>query len=157
MFGFFKKKQTEDLKAYVSGEAIKIEDVNDGVFSEKILGEGMAIIPSEELLISPCDGTICSVADTKHAVGIQLNNGMQLLLHIGLDTVSMSGEGFLVHVKEGQSVKEGQNLISFDRTKIKEAGYADTVIMIVTENENSKSLNFHYGNVLHGETIIVDF
>ena len=98
----------------------------------------MAIIPSEELLISPCDGTICSVADTKHAVGIQLNNGMQLLLHIGLDTVSMNGEGFLVHVKEGQSVKEGQNLISFDRTKIKEAGYADTVIMIVTENENSK-------------------
>lgn len=157
MLGFLKKKQINNLKAYISGDAIRIEEVNDGVFSEKILGEGMAIIPSEELLISPCDGTICSIADTKHAVGLQLNNGIQLLLHIGLDTVSMNGDGFTVYVKEGQSVKEGQKLISFDRTLIKKAGFADTVIMVVVENENDKSVNFHYGEVLHGESVIVEF
>lgn len=160
MFGFLKKKaeanvSVTELKAFVSGKAIKIEDVKDGVFSEKILGEGMAIIPSAETITAPCAGEICSVIDTKHAVGIRLNNGMELLIHVGLDTVSMNGEGFATLVKEGDKVKAGQKLIQFDRAKIAEAGFKDTVILVIVANEKELPLDFQYGDVVQDETIIV--
>lgn len=157
MLSFLKKKATENLKACVSGEAIKIEDVNDGVFSEKMLGDGMAIIPEDEVVIAPCNGSVCAVTDTKHAVGLQLDNGMQLLIHIGLDTVSMQGKGFQVHVKEGQKIKESQPLITFSKSLIKEAGFKDTVIIVIVENNNNIPLNFQYGVVEKGKSVIVNF
>lgn len=157
MLSFLKKKATDNLKAYISGEAIKIEDVKDGVFSEKILGDGMAIIPEDEVVIAPCNASVCVVTNTKHAVGLQLDNGMQLLIHIGLDTVSMQGKGFQVHVKEGQKVKEGQPLITFSKSLIKEAGFKDTVIFVIVDNENNIPLNFQYGAVEKGKSVIVNF
>lgn len=157
MFSFLKKKSepVTELKAYISGEAIKIEDVKDGVFSEKILGDGMAIIPSDEVVTAPCAAEVCSVADTKHAVGLQLENGLQLLIHIGLDTVSMNGAGFQVFVKEGQKVKAGEKLVSFDKKMIKEAGFPDTVIFVVLENSAELPLNFQYGMVQKNESVIM--
>ena len=145
----------KELKAYVTGEAIKIEEVGDGVFSEKMLGDGIATIPSDEVVVSPADGVICSVAESKHAVGIQLNNGVQLLIHIGLDTVSMNGTGFEVYVKEGDFVRCGQMLIGFDMDEIRKAGFKDTVMMIVVENEKDLSLDFTgYGMVKAGEDVL---
>lgn len=145
----------KELKAYVTGEAIKIEEVGDGVFSEKMLGDGIATIPSDEVVVSPADGVICSMAESKHAVGIQLNNGVQLLIHIGLDTVSMNGTGFEVYVKEGDFVRCGQKLIGFDMDEIRKAGFKDTVMMIVVENEKDLSLDFTgYGMVKAGEDVL---
>jgi len=147
-----------ELKAYVDGKSIKLEDVADGVFSEKILGDGLAIIPSGSVVVAPADGIICTIAESKHAVGIQLDNGVQLLLHTGLDTVSMNGKGFDVHVKEGQRVSCGQKLISFDREEIKKAGFKDTVMLIVVENENELPINFQpYGKVSAGSDSVIRF
>ena len=159
----FGKKSTPaapvtDLKAFVSGEAITLTDVNDGVFSAGVLGEGMAIRPTTETLTAPCDGEICTVADTNHAVGIQLDNGLQLLLHIGLETVGMEGKGFTVHVKNGQKVSCGQKLVTFSRDAIKAAGCADTVVMVVTENEKDIPLNFQCsGAVTAPSSTVVTF
>lgn len=146
----------KELKAYVTGQSIALEDVADGVFSEKMLGDGIATIPAEEFVTSPADGVICSVAESKHAVGIQLNNGMQLLIHVGLDTVSMNGKGFDVFVKEGEAVKSGQKLIHFDREEIRKAGFKDTVMLIAVENENGLSMkSAEYGKVIAGKDVVI--
>ena len=141
----------------MSGEAIDIADVKDGMFSEKMLGDGMAIRPSDETVVAPCDGEITVIAETKHAIGLQVNNGLQLLIHIGLDTVSMNGRGFRVFVKTGQKVSAGQKLVSFSKADIAEAGYSDTVILVFVENEKEVQSSFHYGSVEVGKTVITDF
>ena len=97
------------LKAFVSGKVIPITEVADSVFSSKALGDGVAIEPSGQTITAPCDGTISMLAEgSNHAIGMTLNNGAELLLHIGLDTVSLNGEGFEVLVQADEEVKEGQ-------------------------------------------------
>lgn len=148
---------TKELKAYVNGTSMKLADVNDGVFSEGVLGEGMAIRPSDGILVAPCNGVICTIAETKHAIGLQLNNGIQLLLHMGLDTVSMNGEGFTVLVKNEQKVTAGQKLAEFNQNTIREAGFADTVVLIILENEKELPVHFSaYGSVEAGQSTIVE-
>ena len=147
-----------ELKAYATGESIALSDVNDGVFSAKMLGDGLAIIPQEGKVVAPADGKVCSIAASKHAIGLQLANGTQLLIHIGLDTVNMNGKGFDVHATEGQEVFAGQELISFDREKISQAGYKDTIMLIVVENEQNLSLEFQkYGMVVAGQDKVLKF
>lgn len=163
MFDFLKKKEDRrtipvtQLKAYVSGEAIDIVDVKDGMFSEKIMGDGMAIRSLSETVVAPCDGEITVIAETKHAIGLQVNNGLQILIHIGLDTVSMNGKGFQVFVKTGQKVSAGQKLVSFSKADIEAAGYSDTVILVFVENEKEVQYSFRYGSVEAGKTVITDF
>jgi glucose-specific phosphotransferase system IIA component len=158
---FGKGKNTEpttELKAYVTGKSIALADVPDQVFSAGILGEGMAIEPTSEVVVAPAAGEICTVADTKHACGIQLNNGIQLLIHIGIDTVAMNGNGFTVHVKAGEKVEQGQKLITFSRQAIKEAGYPDVVVLVLTENDRELNLDFQtYGQVSANESTILKF
>ena len=116
MFSFLKKKSIASpapftLKAFVSGNVIPIEEVKDPVFSGKMLGEGLAIEPTDEWILAPCDGVISTVMeDSRHAVGITASNGMELLIHEGIDTISLNGEGFTLCVKEGYSVKAGEKL-----------------------------------------------
>ena len=94
------------MKAYLTGKVIPIEEVNDGVFSAKIMGDGIAIIPENEVLTAPADGEITVVMDGSfHAVGMRLDNGVEVLLHIGVDTVGMNGEGFKPYVTVGDKVK----------------------------------------------------
>lgn len=160
MFSFLKQrdtKQGQELLAYVSGDVIPIEEVKDGVFSEKLLGDGLAILPEDDVLCAPCDGEIAAVMkDTGHACGIRMKNGMEILLHIGLDTVEMQGEGFQTLVNEKDRVKTGQELIRFDREKIKAAGHRDVVVMVITNDGNAGNVTMLTGqNVQRGETKIM--
>ena len=123
-----------ELSAYLSGKVIPIAEVPDQVFSQKVLGDGLAIEPEDSVLLAPADGEITVVNEgTYHACGILLDNGAEILLHIGLDTVGMNGDGFTPFVKEGQRVKRGDKLIAFDPEKIKAAGHPCTTILVVTE------------------------
>lgn len=109
------------LTAYVSGQVIPMEEVPDQVFASKALGDGIAIIPEDELLRAPASGTVAVVMEgSLHACGMVLDNGMEVLLHIGLDTVDMKGDGFEAYVKPGDHVNTGDSLIRFDKRKIKE-------------------------------------
>lgn len=122
----------EELKAFVSGQVVAIENVPDQVFASKTLGDGIAIEPESQVLIAPADGIISVVmADSFHACGLTLDNGMELLFHIGLDTVDMRGDGFTALVKQGDRVKAGDKLIEFDLEKIKKAGHPAVTMMIV--------------------------
>ncbi len=147
------KPQTEDaentetngktitLYSHMNGTAVKLEDVEDEVFSQKILGEGAAVEPSEGKLYAPCDGKIDSVFDTKHAVNMVSDDGVEILLHIGIDTVKLGGQYFEAHVSDGQEVKKGDLLISFDMDKIKAAGYKVTTPIIIGNTDDYASVD----------------
>lgn len=151
-------KDTE-MCAYLDGKVIPIEEVNDGVFSEKVLGDGLAIEPSSNVLISPVKGKVCqTMEDSGHAVGIELENGLQILLHVGLDTVDMKGDGFSCMVEEGDAVAVGDPLIRFDRDKIKQAGHRDVTVMVVADEGNAKNIQFHTGvTAKAGQTVILSY
>ena len=119
----------------VKGTVIARESIPDDTFASGVLGDGVGIIPEDDLVVSPFDGTISYVAESQHAVGIE-SNGMEMLIHVGVDTVNMQGDGFTCLVKEGDAVKAGQPLIRFDREKIKAAGYSDTVAVLLTNSDD---------------------
>lgn len=132
--------KTITLYSHMNGTAVKLEDVEDEVFSQKILGEGAAVEPSEGKLYAPCDGKIDSVFDTKHAVNMVSSEGVEILLHIGIDTVKLGGQYFEAHVSDGQEVKKGDLLISFDMDKIKAAGYKVTTPIIIGNTDDYASV-----------------
>lgn len=132
--------KTITLYSHMNGTAVKLEDVEDDVFSQKILGEGAAVEPSEGKLYAPCDGKIDSVFDTKHAVNMVSHDGVEILLHIGIDTVKLGGQYFEAHVSDGQEVKKGDLLISFDMDKIKAAGYKVTTPIIIGNTDDYASV-----------------
>lgn len=135
---------TVELKAFLKGKVIPLKDVNDGVFSEGIMGEGVAIIPENEILYAPADGKVTVVMpDSCHACGLLMENGAELLLHIGIDTVDMQGDGFEYLIKEGDTVKAGDPLIRFSREKIKKAGHPDVTVCIITDCEEDKKIKFY--------------
>lgn len=132
--------KTITLYSHMNGTVVKLEDVEDEVFSQKILGEGAAVEPSEGKLYAPCDGKIDSVFDTKHAVNMVSDDGVEILLHIGIDTVKLGGQYFEAHVSDGQEVKKGDLLISFDMDKIKAAGYKVTTPLIIGNTDDYASV-----------------
>lgn len=132
--------ENEPVYAFVSGNLIGIEKVNDSTFAQKVLGDGMAIIPEEDSIYAPADCKVEMVTDTKHAVGLQTINGTELLIHVGIDTVSLAGKYFKPQVSEGQSVKKGELLLEFDRKKIAAEGYDTTVCLICTQPVSGASL-----------------
>lgn len=165
---FFRKKSKKksgafaetvpSLKAMISGEIIPLEQVDDPVFSSKALGEGIAVRPNGETITAPCDGKISMIADTLHAVGMTLNNGAEIILHEGLDTVSMNGEGFHVLVKNGDEVKQGTPLLEFDKALIEEKGFATDCILIVTNSDQFPNLTFtRESSAVQNETEICFF
>lgn len=132
-----------ELKAFVTGKVITLKEVNDGVFSEGIMGDGFAMIPENDTVYAPAPGTITVLMqESRHACGIKLANGTEILLHVGLDTVAMNGEGFEYLVKEGEKVSLGAPLIKFNREKIKAAGYTDTTVCVITENGSWENVKF---------------
>lgn len=149
----------KEWKAFLSGKVISLKEVNDGVFSEGIMGDGLAIIPENEILYAPADAEVAVLMpDSRHACGLRLENGMELLLHIGIDTVDMQGRGFEYMVEEGQKVKTGTPLIGFDRQKIKEAGHPDVTVCIITEGGHGKTMQFHTGiDAKEKVTVIAEF
>ena len=124
----------EGVTAPLSGRVIPMEEIPDQVFSQGILGEGVGIEPTGNVVVAPANATVCSVIeDSRHAVGLTLDNGAELLIHVGIDTVSMNGDGFQLHVKEGDRVRLGDKLITFDPEKIKAAGHPTTTAFLVTD------------------------
>ena len=124
----------EGVTAPLSGRVIPMEEIPDQVFSQGILGEGVGIEPTGNVVVAPADATVCSVMeDSRHAVGLTLDNGAELLIHVGIDTVSMNGDGFQLHVKAGDRVRLGDKLITFDPEKIKAAGHPTTTVFLVTD------------------------
>ena len=134
--------QTEPGIVYqpVDGEVISLEDIGDEIFSAGILGKGCGLKPAGECVYAPIDGTISFVADTGHAIGITGMDNLELLIHIGLDTVEMKGDGFGAKVKAGDNVKAGQPLMSFSKKKIADAGYPDTIAVLVANTMDYKDV-----------------
>lgn len=120
----------------LAGTAIALEDVPDPTFAEGILGLGAAVEPSEGKVVAPADGTVGTLFDTHHAIGLNLDNGAELLIHIGINTVELNGEGFTAHVSEGERVKRGQTLITFDKDLIASKGYKTVTPVIVTNPDD---------------------
>ena len=138
--------EVTELKAFATGDVIALKEVNDGVFSAGTMGEGCAIIPENETVYAPADATVnLLMQESRHACGLKLANGAQILLHIGIDTVAMKGDGFEYLVKEGQKVSAGTPLIKFDKKKISEAGYVDTIICVIAEPGNMENIVFMTG------------
>lgn len=141
-----KSAEVTELKAFATGDVIALKEVNDGVFSAGTMGEGCAIIPENETVYAPADATVnLLMQESRHACGLKLANGAQILLHIGIDTVAMKGDGFEYLVKEGQKVSAGTPLIKFDKKKISEAGYVDTIICVIDEPGNMENIVFMTG------------
>ena len=127
--------------APVSGELVSMTEIPDETFATGVLGEGVGIKPSESHVVAPYSGTISSVADSQHAVGITSADGMEVLIHIGVDTVDMAGRGFTAKVKEGDAVVAGQELIVFDRKAIQAAGHPDIVVVLLTNSDEFGTLD----------------
>ncbi|WP_410511398.1 PTS glucose transporter subunit IIA [Paenibacillus sp. BR2-3] len=158
MFSKWKSKKEEKraepimkITAPVSGQSIPLTDVPDDTFSGGHMGKGVAIEPIEGKLIAPFDGKVAHVVKTKHAVILEHPSGLQLLLHIGIDTVSLKGNGFISHISNGDTIKAGQTLIEFDLDAIRAAGYRTITPVIVTTNEEfTPTVDYHYGQVTAG-------
>ena len=124
------------IKAPVEGKIISREEIPDATFASGVLGDGVGIEPEAETVYAPFDGTVSTVAESKHAVGLSGAGDMELLIHVGVDTVAMNGDGFQTFVSEGDEVKAGQKLLTFDRKKIAAANHPDVVVVLLTNAED---------------------
>lgn len=133
MFKLFSKKAAvEELVAPMSGKVVQIEDVPDEVFSRKMIGDGIAIEPDEGVVVSPVDGEIVQFFPTKHAVGLETKSGLEILIHIGMDTVALNGEGFEGFVQQGDRVKAGDKLVTFNLEQIRERAESIISPIVIT-------------------------
>ena len=132
-----------EIKAPVAGKVIPYTEIPDQTFAAGVLGEGVGIWPEAEVVVAPYDGEISSVAESKHAIGITGAEDMELLIHIGVDTVAMNGDGFEVLVAEGDQVKAGQPLVKFSKEKIKAAGHPDVVVTLLTNSDDYENVTIH--------------
>ena len=148
-----------ELKAVLTGKVIPLEEVPDEVFSQKIMGEGVAFEPDNDVVYAPADATVSVVMeDSRHACGLTLDNGMELLIHVGIDTVDMGGDGFELFVKSGDRVRRGDRLISFTPEKIKAAGHPKTTVFLVTDEGNSSNIRYLSGmDAKAGETTVITY
>ncbi|KRU28239.1 subunit EIIABC of beta-glucoside-specific PTS system [Clostridium sporogenes] len=143
------------VKSPLTGEAVSLKNVNDPVFADEIMGKGIAIIPTEGKVVSPVEGTVEMVFDTKHAIALKDENGVEMIIHIGLDTVKLGGKYFDTHVKKGDKVSVGTLLVDFNMEKIKEEGYdCITPFVITNVSEFGEILSIDDKIVTQGEDII---
>ncbi len=139
-------KEPVELAAFLDGEIVPMKDVPDEVFASLALGNGIAIEPTSHVLKAPADAVVTvTMEESNHAVGLTLDNGVEILLHIGLDTVAMNGEGFTSHVKDGDRVTKGQKLITFDPAAIRAAGHPVTTMLVITEDNGFGGITFAEG------------
>ena len=162
---FFKNKKKEKTKkktagiifAAQSGKVISVTQVNDKVFSQKVLGDGVAIKPESGAVVSPVGGEVVTVADTLHAYGIKTDDGLEVLIHIGVNTVDLNGEGFCSRVSEGNRLSAGDPLCDVDLGLLKSRGY-DTDIIILVTNLEPGAMTAHCGiNATAGRTCVIEY
>lgn len=155
MLSFFKKSKPAEIIAPISGKTVDITTVPDQVFADKLIGDGVAIEPTAGLVVAPCDGKIVQIFPTNHAVGIETENGYDLLIHVGINTVDLKGEGFTRLVEENTKVKKGDPLLQVDLKAIQAAGKQTTTLCIVSTMDEVKELTPVYGDVIAGQTCIM--
>ena len=151
--------QSLEIKAPLNGKTLPLEDMPDEVFSQHIMGDGLAIEPSEGIVVAPADAEVSAVMEeSRHACGLTLSNGLELLIHVGIDTVEMNGDGFELFVKEGDQVHTGDPLIRFDMDKIRAAGHPTMTAVIVTDEGEAKNLQYLTGTQAEaGKTPVITF
>lgn len=158
LFGKGKEVNKEiEIYAPLTGEYINIEDIPDPVFAQKMMGEGFGINPTEGEVVSPIEGKVDNVFPTKHAIGLKADNGLEILVHIGLDTVQLDGQGFEILVSSGDTVQVGDPLLKFDLEYI--TNNAKDVIspIIITNSDQTESIHVNdVKAVIKGETKVVD-
>lgn len=160
MFGLFKKKEATqtEVVAFGTGEVVELSTVPDEVFSTGMLGAGLAIEITDGAIVSPIDGVVEMVFPTKHALGLKTADGVEFLIHIGLDTVTLEGEGFTSHVEAGTSVKKGDKLIDADIEFIKSKNIPTITIFVQTSDADEKSVDFTTGmTATAGSTVIATY
>ncbi|HGF7570149.1 PTS glucose transporter subunit IIA [Enterococcus hirae] len=152
MFQFLKKKKQEIIHAPCSGQVIPITEVKDPVFSQKLLGDGFAIIPNDEKITVPITGQVLSVFPTKHAISFRTEEGLEYLIHIGVDTVKLQGAPFTILIKENDMVNPGDIIAEVDFNQIIKARKDPSVIVVFTENNQVKNLSLNKKFVENGNT-----
>ncbi|KAF0507297.1 PTS glucose transporter subunit IIA [Pediococcus pentosaceus] len=141
MFNFFRNKKSEEIYSPVDGKVISLAEVNDLVFSQKLIGDGFAVIPETNVVYSPCSGCVTSIFPTKHAIGITTENGLQVLVHMGIDTVSMKESPFELYVDKNTNIKFGDKLAKIDMEKITKYNKEIPIIVIVTNMDEVKEIS----------------
>ncbi len=144
----------DTVYAHVTGQMIPMEEVKDETFAQKMLGDGFAVIPEDGEVCSPVNGTVSSVFDTKHAVCLVSDGGLEILIHIGIDTVNLQGKYFTAHVKDGDVVKAGQPLVTFELDQVKKAGYDTVIPLVFTDPDHQIDVSsLQMRHVKHGEKV----
>ena len=151
---FEKNAKTISLKAVEDGRTIPMDEVNDQTFAQELLGPGIAIVPSNGIVVSPINGTIATVMDTKHAVCIQGEDGLELIVHAGLDTVELNGAPFQMKIQKGDHVIAGQLLGTMDLKQVVDSGRDDSVIVVYTNMDLIESISpVQKGSVNSGDRV----
>ena len=156
--GFFKKlfgKKTDDFYAPMAGKAVPITEVPDPTFAEGMLGNGIAIEPAEGKVYAPCDATVDMMFTTGHAVSLVADNGAEILIHVGLETVSLEGKPFTVHIANGDKVKKGQLLIEVDLDAVKAAGLPTITPMVVCNTDEYPTFDTSVGKDVTNEDVVI--
>lgn len=154
---FQKKKQQPVLKALCDGIVKDITEASDEVFSQKMMGDGILLEPQDGMVYAPCDASVMMCFPTKHAIGLQLDNGIELLLHFGVDTVNLNGEGFDLKVTAGDKIACGDLLWKADLAFIKEHAVSDELLIIMTANPNQCGYEKHLGEKKRNENVLEFF
>ena len=157
--GFFKKlfgKKTDDFYAPMAGKAVPITEVPDPTFAEGMLGNGIAIEPAEGKVYAPCDATVDMMFTTGHAVSLVADCGAEILIHVGLETVSLEGKPFKVHAANGDKVKKGQLLIEVDLEEVKAAGLPTITPMVVCNTDEYPTFNTFVGKDVTNDDVVIE-
>jgi PTS system beta-glucosides-specific IIC component len=156
--GFFKKlfgKNTDDFYAPMAGKAVPVTEVPDPTFAEGMLGNGIAIEPTDGKVYAPCDATVDMMFTTGHAVSLVATCGAEILIHVGLETVGLEGKPFTVHVANGDEVKKGQLLIEADLEAIKAAGLRTITPMLICNTDDFPTFNTFVGKDVTNEDVVI--
>ena len=154
MFNIFKGRKKE-LVSPAKGSIIPMEEVQDEVFAAKMMGDGFAVVPEEGTLVSPCNGEVVNVFKTKHAVIIRDEFGLEIIVHVGLDTVKLQGRGFDVKVRTGQKVKAGEPIMTVNLDYIREQGKSPVTPVVITNMDIIKSLEITATKADHGQSVLL--
>ena len=148
--------KNETLSSPLTGNLVKLPDVPDPVFASGMMGQGIAVEPTIGKVMAPADAEVTTLFPTGHAIGLKTSGGAELLIHVGMDTVQMNGDGFKPHVAQGDRVKKGQLLIEFDISKIKAAGYPIITPVLVTNSASYKEIKPVEGATVSGGDNLID-
>ncbi len=153
LFSKFGKKKEALITCPISGEAIEASQIEDETFAAGILGFTVGVRPAEGKVFAPADGTVSMLFDTHHAIGLEID-GVELLIHVGVDTVSLEGKHFTPHIKTGDKVQAGQLLLGFDGAAIEAAGYHQTTAVIITNADALGEIHSELGPKTHGDPLL---